>query len=192
MLDSLYDALSLSCKFVCLKAWKFRNSFLCQSSKPLLELCEMNPWELSLLWISCWFIFWGDAGLSVCQSFCLCPQNRCFCIIYLKLHSMLPSCWWGLPCRFWISEDVALLNKDLTFAFVFTMKFMESLGCRDVKLQSLWRINLFLVSWDFSSNHSLFPTVQNYSPPGVYALTHISQGTKDTWDLCNRWNCHLD
>ena len=41
--------------------------------------------------------------------------------------------------------------------------------------------------------HSQFWTVQNYSPPGVYAHTHthththILQGTNDTRDWCNRW-----
>lgn len=97
--DSLYDALSASCKFVFLKARKFRNSFLWQSSKHSLQLCEMNPWELSLLWISFFFSLFSFLGgmLGLCLSVVLpvCPQNFLRCIIYLRPLSTEYGCLIG-------------------------------------------------------------------------------------------------
>ena len=75
VLDSPYDALSSSFKFVCLKPRKFRNSFLCRSSKPSSERREMNPRELSSLWITCWFGGFWDAG-PLSRGLCVRPSVR--------------------------------------------------------------------------------------------------------------------
>lgn len=137
--DSLYDALSASCKFVFLKARKFRNSFLWQSSKHSLQLCEMNPWELSLLWISFFFSFFffgGDARpVSLCRSACLSPEL--FTLYYLSktsIYRIWLSYRWGLPCRFWIPKGAIWLNIDLALKW----SISESLSCVLIMFDAYW------------------------------------------------------
>lgn len=73
VLDSPYDALSSSFKFVCLKARKFRNSFLCRSSKPFRRsgASESTGVVIGLNKLLVWgFFFFGMLVLclSVCPS----------------------------------------------------------------------------------------------------------------------------
>lgn len=100
VLDSLYDALSASCKFVFLKARKFRNSFLWQKWVQSIH-CSCVRWILGschcfeYVFFSLFSFLGGMLGLCLSVVLPVCPQNFLRCIIYLRPLSTEYGCLIG-------------------------------------------------------------------------------------------------
>lgn len=131
--------------------------------------------------------FGGMLGLclSVFLSVYLSPEPSPLCIIYQKYRQYASTLLVRSPLRIldlrwegitWLNIDFTKKKKSEFPLPVFNMKLTDSPGCGDVKL---WRINLFPVSWDFTSNHITVCSgwYKTTCPPGAYALTHANTHT---------------